>query len=267
MRSFYTSILNRQPTGAELSSQVSALTSAVSQGQTAFFDAASQLGQSLFLSPEYASRNRSDHQFVEDLYVAFLGREPDSGGWAAWEAGVPSQGRAANVYGFSSSGNGEWVARANSQYNSAVAAQAQGGGGVNWLVSDQLGTPRMVVDQTGSLSGVKRHDYLSFGEELQAGVGGRTINQGYNVNTDGNRKKWAQLERDDETGLDYAQARYYSNLQGRFISVDPENYQARLTPHDPQSWNGYVYVKNNPLRSADPSGKELIRVNISCEKF
>jgi len=37
---------------------------------------------------------------------------------------------------------------------------------IGWLVSDQLGTPRMVFDQSGSLSGVSRHDYLPFGEEL-----------------------------------------------------------------------------------------------------
>jgi hypothetical protein len=48
-----------------------------------------------------------------------------------------------------------------------------------WLVADQLGTPRMVIDKSGSLAGIKRHDYLPFGEELSAGVGGRTTTQGY----------------------------------------------------------------------------------------
>jgi RHS repeat-associated protein len=113
----------------------------------------------------------------------------------------------------------------------------------------------MVVDQTGSLSGVKRHDYLSFGEEIYAGTGGRTQAQGYVSNADGNRKRWAQLERDDETGLDYAEARYYSNVQGRFTSVDPENYQAMRDLNDPQSWNAYAYVNNNPLSRNDPDGK------------
>lgn len=122
------------------------------------------MGQGLFLSTEYANRNRSDHWFVYDLYVAFDGREPDPSGWTTWENGVPGQGRPANVYGFSSSGNGEWVSRSNSQYGAALSGQGGGGGSVNWLVSDHLGTPRMVVDQTGSLSGIKRHDYLPFGE-------------------------------------------------------------------------------------------------------
>jgi RHS repeat-associated protein len=124
-----------------------------------------------------------------------------------------------------------------------------------WLVGDQLGTPRMVADRSGSLAGVKRHDYLPFGEELIAGAGGRATTQGYVGNADGNRKRWAQLERDGETGLDYAQARYYSNTQGRFTSVDPENYQAMLDITDPQSWNAYAYVNNNPLRRNDPGGR------------
>jgi RHS repeat-associated protein len=59
-----------------------------------------------------------------------------------------------------------------------------------------------------------------------------------------------QKERDNETGLDYFLARYYSNVQGRFTSVDPENAGAK--PDDPQSWNGYAYARNNPLLYSDP---------------
>jgi hypothetical protein len=32
----------------------------------------------------------------------------------------------------------------------------------------------MIVNKSGSLGSVKRHDYLPFGEELSAGLGGRT---------------------------------------------------------------------------------------------
>jgi hypothetical protein len=40
---------------------------------------------------------------------------------------------------------------------------------IHWLVTDQLGTPRMVFDLSGSLANVSRHDYLPFGEELLVG--------------------------------------------------------------------------------------------------
>ena len=114
--------------------------------------------------------------------------------------------------------------------------------GVNWLVTDQLGTPRMIFDQSGSLANVKRHDYLPFGEELPAGVGGRTTGQGYIFyRGDTVRQKFTSQERDNETGLDYFGARYYGSTQGRFSSVDPGNAGANRA--NPQTWNGYSYAK------------------------
>src|SRR5712691_3091359 len=97
---------------------------------------------------------------------------------------------------------------------------AAGGGGsssaqLHWLVSDQLGTPRMIFDQSGSLANVSRHDYLPFGEEIFAGTAGRTTARGYGAG-DGVRQHFSQKERDIETGLDYFGARYFASTQGRF---------------------------------------------------
>ena len=44
------------------------------------------------------------------------------------------------------------------------------GSSLQWLVSDQLGTPRMIIDEAGTLANVKRHDYLPFGEELETTI-------------------------------------------------------------------------------------------------
>jgi RHS repeat-associated protein len=60
-------------------------------------------------------------------------------------------------------------------------------------------------------------------------------------------------ERDAETGLDYFLARYFSAAQGRFISADAPF--ADQHSNDPQSWNLYVYVRNNPLSHIDPTGR------------
>jgi RHS repeat-associated protein len=158
-----------------------------------------------------------------------------------------------------------------------------GGAGVQWLVADHLGTPRMTVDQTGSLAGVKRHDYLPFGEEVGVGVGGRTEGQGYvyGVRDDGMRQKFTDKERDAETGMDYFGARYYAGMQGRFTSVDPYdvNIERQYAESDkvandiliqyitnPQHWNKYAYVLNNPLNLIDPTGENeeeiVLKLNI-----
>src|SRR5205807_10009942 len=121
---------------------------------------------------------------------------------------------------------------------------------INWMVTDQLGTPRMVFDQTGSLATMKRHDYLPFGEELGAGTGGRMTAQGYVA--DSVRQKSTQKERDNETGLDYFGARYYASTQGRFTGSDPLLSSGSV--YAPQTWNRYSYTINNPLKYTDPLG-------------
>jgi hypothetical protein len=66
-----------------------------------------------------------------------------------------------------------------------------GAADIEWLVTDQLGTPRMIFDKTGSLANTKRHDYLPFGEELFATQGLRTGTMGYSVN-DSVRQKFTR---------------------------------------------------------------------------
>jgi RHS repeat-associated protein len=61
-----------------------------------------------------------------------------------------------------------------------------------------------------------------------------------------------QKERDSESGLDYFGARYYVSTQGRFTS--PDDFLNDTDPYDPQSWNLYAYVRNNPLRYIDLKG-------------
>jgi RHS repeat-associated protein len=120
------------------------------------------------------------------------------------------------------------------------------------MVGDHLGTPRMLADRTGSLAGIKRHDYMSFGEEIPSGVGPRSAANGYAAN-DNVRQGFTQKERDDETGLDYFGARYYANSNGRFTGADPWMGSAHTS--SPQTWNRYTYTLNNPLRYVDQDGR------------
>lgn len=91
-------------------------------------------------------------------------------------------------------------------------------------------------------------------------------------------------ERDNESDLDFAEARYYKPTHGRFTSVDPYNVNLERQyagSYDnanrllfeyitkPLHWNAYSYTLNNPLNYVDPSGEleEIIaRVNIIYDR-
>ena len=117
-----------------------------------------------------------------------------------------------------------------------------------YLTQDHLGSTRVVTD--GSKVVKARYDYLPFGEEINAGFGGRNQVTGYSSATDSTRQKFTQQERDFETGLDYFKARYYSSGHGRFISAD--SFGGKI--FNPQTLNLYAYVLNNPLKWTDPTG-------------
>jgi len=69
-------------------------------------------------------------------------------------------------------------------------------------------------------------------------------------------------ERDTESNLDYFGARYFSGAQGRFTSPDPLLNSGK--PWEPQSWNRYAYIDNNPLRYTDQTG--LYKWATSCDE-
>jgi len=160
-------------------------------------------------------------------------------------------GGATIVYVYDASGN------LAAEYSTA-AAQSACGTPTCYVSVDHLGSTRLVTDSAGNVT--QRYDYLPFGEEIPAALGGRTTTMGYEANPagapDGFNPKFTGQVRDVESGLDYFNARYYSPEQGRFVSVDPGN--AGSDPSDPQTWNGYAYVGGNPLALTDPSGESWL---------
>ena len=75
--------------------------------------------------------------------------------------------------------------------------------------------------------------------------------------------KFTSKERDPESGLDNFGARYNSSSMGRFMTPDPLLNSGR--PWEPQSWNRYSYVENNPLRFVDPKG--LFKWKADCDEL
>jgi RHS repeat-associated protein len=94
---------------------------------------------------------------------------------------------------------------------------------------------------------------MPFGEEIYTAQ--RTQGLGYTA--DSVRQKFTGYERDNESSLDFAQARYYKSAHGRFTSVDPI-YITKERLVDPQGIYLYSYVRNNPLAYIDPTGEYFV---------
>jgi RHS repeat-associated protein len=139
------------------------------------------------------------------------------------------------------------------------------GCGTCYVTTDHLGSTRLLTN-TGGVFG--RYDYQPFGTEILSGVDGRTTTMGFSaLLPDNTNPKFTGQYQDVETAdpntgsaLDWFQVRQMSGSQGRFQSPDPAN--AGADPSNPQSWNGYAYVGNNPLSYTDPSG---MFVCVSCD--
>ena len=119
---------------------------------------------------------------------------------------------------------------------------------ISYLTTDHLGSPRVVTDANGAV--IDRKDYTAFGEVNYTAE--RTQGLGYDGSAEETRKGYTGYEKDDESGLDFAQARYYNSIHGRFTSVDPLIASAQTA--NPQTFNRYSYVINDPLNLVDPYG-------------
>ncbi|HXY78887.1 MAG TPA: RHS repeat-associated core domain-containing protein [Candidatus Acidoferrales bacterium] len=68
--------------------------------------------------------------------------------------------------------------------------------------------------------------------------------------------KFTGKERDAESGLDDFGSRHYGSGLGRFMQPDPIFFQTEMLA-DPQRFNQYAYVRNNPLALVDPKGEAI----------
>jgi RHS repeat-associated protein len=104
---------------------------------------------------------------------------------------------------------------------------------------DHLGSARVITGDDGRA--IARHTYYPFGVEIDPPA------------QDAEKLRFTGHERD--ASLDYMHARYYTDMTGRFLSVDPALDLKKTLP-SPQIWNRYSYVVNNPARYVDPDGRE-----------
>jgi RHS repeat-associated protein len=150
---------------------------------------------------------------------------------------------------------------------------------------------KLIAEYTGTSNPSLSKEYIYAGSQLLATIAGSTTTyhhsdhlsnraesntSGTSVRTFGHfpfgevwyetgtadKWKFTSYERDSgtgETGLDYAQFRYASSSQGRFLSADLLGGNLIR----PQTLNRYAYVANDPINLVDPNGTEM-RGNLMC---
>ncbi len=118
-----------------------------------------------------------------------------------------------------------------------ILARTSSGGTSAWYLTDKLGTVRDIDNTSAAV--IDHVVYDSYGN---------VVTQTNAIN--GDRFKYTGMQSDSTVGLYYDNARWYSQVTGRFISQDPKGFSAG-------DLNLYRYVDNTPTNSIDPSGLDL----------
>lgn len=123
-----------------------------------------------------------------------------------------------------------------------ILADEDASNNILWPLSDNLGTVRDLVNDSGAVQNHLKYD--SFGK----------VTAESNSAVD-HLFAFAGRERDEETGLQYHRARYYDPATGRFLSLDPSGFAAGDA-------NLARYVGNGVTNALDPSGMSSRPANI-----
>jgi RHS repeat-associated protein len=125
------------------------------------------------------------------------------------------------------------------------AEVVQEGGSVLWIYSDPVTKQKVQTNASGEVVSIV--DVDPWGGETS-----RSVNQ-YSQ-----RKRYTSYERDDSTWIDEAGARSYGVWWSRFMQPDP--FDGSMDMSNPQSFNRYAYVGNDPVNRIDPTGLDPINV-------
>jgi RHS repeat-associated protein len=82
--------------------------------------------------------------------------------------------------------------------------------------------------------------------------------------TDWSPSRFTDFIHNSEDNLEHTLFREYSTTQGRWLTPDPAALRA-INPRNPQSWNQYSYVMNDPCNLTDPLGLTPCTFNVRLE--
>ena len=116
---------------------------------------------------------------------------------------------------------------------------------IRYYHHDHLGSSSVITDSDGNL--VEEEALYPFGS-LRNVFEPRCVNENY---------KFTHKERDQESGLQYFEARFHAGNLARFTRIDPLGASLRSTWFlKPQEMNLYAYCGSSPLNLTDPSGMQ-----------
>jgi RHS repeat-associated protein len=105
-----------------------------------------------------------------------------------------------------------------------------------YQTSDRLGTAVLIMDAAGLV--VENNRTMPYGEEWLPAV------------ASANEQKFTSYQRDGESGLDYAVARFFASTTGTLRSPD----KGPMIPRLPATMNRYAYSLQDPINMTDPTG-------------
>ncbi len=186
----------------------------------------------------YDPENRLSYVVTSNSYVMF---GYDAGGTRLWKQSSGTNGLQVWIGGNYEEKNGQILFHVLAGGQTVCTFDKTGTGEFAYYHPDNLGSTAIETDASGSP--IQHYEYSAFGQSR------------YTLNTTAFpvTKRFTGQSLDDETGLYYyGNYRYYDPQLGRFVQAD--NIISSL--FDPQSFNRYSYVRNNPLRFTDPNGHE-----------
>jgi RHS repeat-associated protein len=114
--------------------------------------------------------------------------------------------------------------------------------GFVWNLADWLGTERVRTNSSGTV--IESCTDTPYGMNTAC------------AGSDTSPMHFTGLQYDAETGMSHTLNRQYPMNLARWLTPDPGGLKV-INLEDPQTWNLYAYVRNNPLTLTDPTGLDM----------
>jgi RHS repeat-associated protein len=121
---------------------------------------------------------------------------------------------------------------------------------IRYQLGNHLGSASLELDAAGDI--ISYEEYYPYGSTSYQAVD-------KSIKAAAKRYRFTGKERDEETGLCYHGARYFSPTITRWISADPTGLADGL--------NVYIYARNDPVNNVDDNGRETFNAGEQVQTF